>query len=330
MPESPLRVAVWGLGPHALRNVIPSVVQTPGLELRGVLSRDRATVARTAAQHDCGSWPSPESMLDDVQVDVVYLSTPIALHHAQGLATLRAGKHLWCEKALTVGAREARELADASRESGRVLAEAFMYLHHPHFAALRRLVHGGRIGDLHSIACRFGIPRLERPGFRDDPSLGGGAFLDVGSYPVSALLALLPAADVSVSHARIDLPRGARVDAGGIAVLEPSTGGRACLEWAVGAAYRNEIDVWGSAGAVWTNRLFSKAADFVPILHVRDLRGDVVQERLAPANHFVAMLDAFAGLTRDADAAEHERREIVRRAQLLDAIRARAAAPPGA
>jgi predicted dehydrogenase len=259
-------------------------------------------------------------MLADPRVDVVYLATPIALHAPQGAAVLDAGKHLWCEKPLTTGIAPTLDLVERSRDRGRTLAEAFMYLFHPQFAALREVVHGGRLGRILSLTCRFGIPPLDRPGFRGDPALGGGAFLDVGCYPISALPALFPATQPAVVSAEIVTPPDSRVDVEGRAVVRYANGPSAVLEWRTHAAYRNEIDVWGSAGCVSLRRFFSKSASEVPELRFLDASGAERSEAGTPGNHFARMLAAFRDLLDDEGAAETERLRILERARLADAI----------
>jgi NDP-hexose-3-ketoreductase len=320
---TPLRVAVWGLGPHAVRNVLPAIEEARGVALAGVHSRNPCVVAEACARYGCARWEGAGAMLADDGVDVVYAATPIALHTAQGQAVLRAGKHFWCEKPIATGACEAEALAGLSRERGLSVAEGFMYLHHPHFARLEEMVRSGRLGRIHGVACRFGIPPLERAGFRADPALGGGAFLDVGSYPVSAAAALFPDVEPEVAFAEIDAAPGSAVDTAGRALLRCGGGTTAWLEWATGVAYRNEIDVWGEAASVWTARIFSKPAGHVPVFRVLDRQGGETVETAPGGNHFVTMLEAFRALAGDPAAAERERGRITRRARLIDRIRLR-------
>jgi NDP-hexose-3-ketoreductase len=320
----PLRVAVWGLGPHALKNILPALVRSPGLQLRGVSSRNRNVVASARERFGCTSWPDAAAMLSDQDVDVVYLSTPIGLHAAQGRAVLEAGHHLWCEKPLAASWEQAAELIGLSRDRSLTLAEGLMYLYHPQFRHLAEMISSGMLGAVQSITCRFGIPTLERPGFRTDPALGGGAFLDVGCYPVSAVLSLLPGADARVELAEVETAPGSRVDTSGRAILRFDAGVTANLEWRTHCAYRNEIDCWGSDASVSTERIFSKAEEYVPRFRVLDRQGrEEYREGLA-ANHFVEMFAAFQHLVAHPDDAEHERRMIARRAQLMERIRVHA------
>ena len=316
-----LRVAVWGLGHHALHNILPALDACPGVALYGVCSRNTQVVARTTAATGCVGWNDPQDMLDDSRVDVVYLSTPIGLHAEQGRTVLAADKHLWCEKPLSGNADDATALAKLSRARRLTLAEGFMYLYHPQFRYLQHVVKSGELGYIHSVSCRFGIPPLRRPSFRDSPELGGGAFLDVGCYPISAITSFFPDADPDVRFAEIGVARGSLVDTSGRAVLRFANDVCALLEWGIRCAYRNEIDFWGTNGSVFSERIFSKGADYVPRFRFLDQQGRERYEHGTADNHFVAMLRSFRNLIDDADGAEHERASIMRRALVSDQIR---------
>ena len=99
--RSPVRLAVWGIGYHAQKNVLPAIDACDAVVLAGVCSRNQKT-AQAAAKNWGGSvWLEAEAMLTSRDVDAVYLCTPIGLHYEQGLAVIEAHKHLLCEKALT-------------------------------------------------------------------------------------------------------------------------------------------------------------------------------------------------------------------------------------
>lgn len=316
-----LRVAVWGLGPHAIKNILPALSACPGLDIAGVCSRNADVVARIATEHSCAGWNDPATMLTDPAVDCVYLATPIGVHASHARMVLAAKKHLWCEKPLAESGTQAATLVAMSRDKGVSIAEGFMYLYHSQFAFLRETLNSGRLGLVQSISLRFGIPPLERPGFRNDPTMGGGAFLDVGSYPISAIAALFADADPEVLFATISAPPESAVDTEGRAVLRYSTGVHVALEWRVNSAYRSDIDFWGTLGSMSSERIFSKPADYIPRFRFLDVRGNERNEAGEAGDHFLAMFNVFLNLVDDSAAAERERRQVERRARLAEMIR---------
>jgi predicted dehydrogenase len=314
-----LQVAVWGLGRHALKNIIPALQNCPGINFYGVCSRNNDTVSKTVLESGCKGWTKYEEMLEDGHVDVVYLATPIALHHPQGKAVLLASKHLWCEKPLAQNLAQAEELLELSKAMNISIAEGFMYLYHPQFLQLQEIVRTGKLGIIQGINCRFGIPPLDQPGFRNTRELGGGAFLDVGSYPVSAIISLFPDPEADVLFSEINTISGSSVDTAGRAVLRVANM-NIMLDWSTISSYRNEIDIWGTEGSVSTSRIFSKSSGYLPCFRFTDVHGNESKEECTANNHFLEMFKVFHENTTDKNKIEKERQMILCRARLMNKI----------
>jgi dTDP-3,4-didehydro-2,6-dideoxy-alpha-D-glucose 3-reductase len=317
---SDLRVAVWGLGPHAVKRILPAIASIPGLQLYGVCSRNGEAVSAQARRFNCKGWTDPAPMLGDSMLNVVYVSTPIGLHAEHGRGVLRAGKNLWCEKPLTTRLDATLELLDTAERQHLAVCEGLMYLHHPQFRQLSAYVDGGRLGAVLSVTSVFGIPRLDYPSFRTDPERGGGALFDVGCYPVSAVHALFPEQTTRVIVSKTGTRDGSAVDTDGIVVLEIANGATACLEWRINCAYRNEITLWGTEGSLRTHQIFSKPPTYAPEFAIRDVRGVETIESADSADHFVTMLQHFAAITNGRIDASRDRLRIARTAAVLDEI----------
>ena len=123
-------------------------------------------------------------MLDDPEVDAVYIPLPNELHKIWVNAAADAGKHVLCEKPLALNAAEARAMVEHCRARGVVLMEAFMWRHQPRTPSSARLVAEGAIGELRLIRSSFSFP-IDPGDWRLDPTRGGGALWDVGCYGVS-------------------------------------------------------------------------------------------------------------------------------------------------
>ncbi|MDP3667447.1 MAG: Gfo/Idh/MocA family oxidoreductase [Sediminibacterium sp.] len=315
-----IKVVVWGLGPHAIKNILPAVKACSGMELYGVCSRNNDMVSKVTKEYGCSGWNTSFEMLKDDNVDVVYLATPTGLHFNHGREILLASKHFWCEKPLAQSLNQVEGLLDVSQKQNVTVAEGFMYLYHPQFLHLQQILKSGKLGKINNINCRFGIPPLDRPGFRNNPDLGGGAFLDVGSYLISAISSLLIDSDIDVLFSEIKFSSSLPVDTFGCAVLSIANETYITLEWSTNNSYRNEIDIWGSRGSVSTTRIFSKPYDYVPYFKFSDLHGNENSEMGKSANHFLEMFSSFRDILFDSKKAEKERFMILRRARLMNKI----------
>lgn len=312
-----VRVALWGIGTHAWRNLIPAFERSKHTRLVAVHSRSEAAALRAADVTGARPFPTPQEMLGQEEVDVVYVSAATGAHESIALEATAAGKHVWCEKPMTTGFESSRAVLDAAAERGLIALEADVFLHHQQFRELRRSVDSSDLGPIRSITARFGFPHRSESDFRYSSDSGGGALLDAGFYPVAASVALL-GPGLELRGASMFSDSGFDVDTGGTALLE-SVGRTALLDWGFGRSYRNEIEVWCQHGMVTAPRAFSKPPDFRPEIVISPQSGKKQTIPVEPADHFALMLDDFA-LATSSDDTSHST-EILERARLLSEIK---------
>ncbi|MGG2463928.1 Gfo/Idh/MocA family protein [Streptomyces sp. RGM 3693] len=324
----PLRIGVLGLASIARRRMLPAMAACPDIQITALASRDPHAAAKAAAQYDCHAAPHYTALLAREDIDAVYIPLPAALHATWTRAALHAGKHVLAEKPTTTSATETRDLLSLAAARGLVLAENVMFLHHAQHATVQRLLHDGAIGELRSFTAQFSIPKLADDDIRHRPELGGGALADVAIYPLRAALHLL-GEDLDVVGAALTYGAGRHVETAGAALLHSATGITAHLTFGLDHAYRSWYEVCGSTGRIVVNHAFTPPADHAPLLRIE--RGTDTEElHLPPDDQVTNTLTAFAAAIRtprppapgewpEPDAA------VLRQAELLDAIRHRAA-----
>ncbi len=194
MRMAPVRWGVLGTANIGAKAVAPAIAGSANGRLLAVASRSAAKAARYAEalgiERHYGSY---QALLDDHDVDAVYVPLPNSLHLEWTVKALQAGKHVLCEKPLALSAAECLRMHEAARLSGRVLMEAFMYRFHPRMAQARALVASGRLGTVRLIRAAFGFTVTDPANIRLRPELGGGALMDVGCYCVDVARLLLAA-----------------------------------------------------------------------------------------------------------------------------------------
>ena len=150
-----------------------------------VASRDLGRARETAKQYGFQrAYGSYEEMLADPAVDLVYIATPHVFHAKQIAMCLEAGKHVLCEKAFTINADQARRVTAMAREKGLLLAEAIWVRYLPMAKVLQDFAASGKIGRIYGLTGNLGYAVYHRDRLHDK-SLGGGALLDVGIYPLT-------------------------------------------------------------------------------------------------------------------------------------------------
>jgi predicted dehydrogenase len=175
--------------------------QVPGARIAAVGSRSTGSAEAFAQEYggpECRPHGSYADLVADPDVDVVYVATPHALHVNNSRMALEAGKHVLCEKPLTINTAEAEGLVRLAREQDRFLMEAMWMACHPIIRAVRDGLDAGRFGTPRVIHAEIGFA-VHRPHTDRllDPGLGGGALLDMGVYPLTlADLMLGPATEV--------------------------------------------------------------------------------------------------------------------------------------
>jgi len=178
----------WGILSTANinRRVIPAIRASARGELVAVASREGDRAADYASQweipHFFGSY---QSMVDSELIDAVYISLPNHLHAEWTVRFLEAGNHVLCEKPLALSMNEVDQMIAASQSSGCVLAEAFMYRHHPQTKLMGDWVRSGRLGEVSLVRGIFSFKIQSRENVRLNPKMGGGSLWDIGVYPIS-------------------------------------------------------------------------------------------------------------------------------------------------
>lgn len=178
----------WGLLSTARINraVIPPLQASKRNQLTAVASRDLTKAKEYACQWNIPrAHGSYEALLADPDIDVIYISLPNSLHAEWTIRAVEAGKNVLCEKPLAVSTAEVDQIIAAAKAHGKIVAEAFMYRHHPLTLKVKELINSGTIGELRLVRGSFAF-NINNPGdVRLNPKLAGGSLWDVGCYPVS-------------------------------------------------------------------------------------------------------------------------------------------------
>jgi predicted dehydrogenase len=285
------------------------------VDVVAVGSRDGAKAQTYAGEHGIAkAHGSYEALLEDTDVDAVYISLPNGMHHEWTMRALAAGKHVLCEKPYTRHPAEAVEAFDAAEAAGLVLMEAFMYRHHPQSATIQRLVRDGAVGRVLAVKAVFSFPLADLTNVRALPELDGGALMDVGCYCVSG--SRLVAGDpVSVLAEQVVGETG--VDMALYGTLRFPDDAVAQIEASFLAPERQSLEVVGDGGVL---RAFAPWRV--------DWGGDLVLERdgvsdvvaVDEADSYTLQLENFADAIEGREPALLGRADAVAQARVIDAL----------
>jgi len=179
----------WGILSTAaigVKKVIPAMQKGDWSEVTAIASRNLHKAEAVAqALGIAKAYGSYEELLADPQIEAIYNPLPNQLHVPWSIKAAEAGKHVLCEKPLSLTVAEGRTLLAVQDRTGVKMGEAFMVRTHPQWLRARELVASGRIGTLRSIVGFFSYFNVDPANIRNIPECGGGALMDVGCYPIT-------------------------------------------------------------------------------------------------------------------------------------------------
>jgi predicted dehydrogenase len=220
-----------------------------GAELTAVGSRSTETAVEFARRSGAmRAWPSYEELVRDPAVDVVYIATPHTLHRDHCLLALGAGKAILCEKPFTATANEAQEVITCARHQKLFCMEA-MWMHFlPAMQKAIDLIGTGAIGEPRILSADFGVPALFNPKGRVfSASLGGGALMDRGVYPLALARRLF---GESSNIEAMSTSTSSNVDEHSAVLIKYSGGQVAMLAATLSAYAANEAVIMGTEGRI--------------------------------------------------------------------------------
>ncbi|HEU5458345.1 MAG TPA: Gfo/Idh/MocA family oxidoreductase [Terracidiphilus sp.] len=183
-----LRKLRWGVLSTAaigLKKVIPAMQRGNFTSVDAIASRDIDRAREAAASLGIPrAYGSYEELLADPDIDAVYNPLPNQLHVPWTMKAAEAGKHVLCEKPLSLTVAEAHTLLDVRTRTGVQIGEAFMIRTYPQWLRLRELLQEGRIGPLRAITSFFSYFNRDPSNIRNQPDAGGGALYDIGCYSI--------------------------------------------------------------------------------------------------------------------------------------------------
>jgi len=283
---------ILGCAGIAGRSVIPAMESSANASLLGIASRDARKAREWAARFGIPkAFAGYQALLDDPEIEAVYIPLPNHLHAEWAIKAAASGKHVLCEKPMALNAAEVQKMAGAARGAGVLLMEAFMYRFHPQIEKALGLIRAGTLGDLRAVRSAFSFPFKGGPGdYRWRPEMGGGALYDVGCYPISAARLFFGGEPTSVFvRARFDRRR--RVDMTSAVLLEFPGGRFASLGCSFESQFQSALEIVGTEGRLSLDRAFSaKLFD----VEIRIVNGDAVRTIPVPAtNQYALMIEHF-------------------------------------
>lgn len=294
--------------------ILRGAAGTDRVSVIAVASRDGGRAEEYARSHGIErAHASYEALLEDPDVEAVYVSLPNSLHIEWSLRALAAGKHVLCEKPLDRRADRVEEAFDGAETAGLVLMEAFMYRHHPQTRRLQELVSSGLIGELRFVLASFIAPISDPANVRMSPGLDGGALMDLGCYCVNGVRMLAGEPEVVFGQ---QVMGETGVDVRFAALLRFPNDVLAEIDCAFEMPYGTGLEVIGSEGSAFVQWPWT-CQDPAIVLR-RD--GETERMEIEDVDRYMLQLENFAAAVRGDEEPLLGREEAVGQARVLEAL----------
>ena len=289
-----LRWGIMGCAQIATGSVMPAIQESETGVIHAIASRGLTKSSAVAAEFGIEkAYGSYEELLADPDVDAVYIPLPNHLHCEWVIRAAEAGKHVLCEKPVALNSLEAEAMVAACRKAGVLLAEAYMYRHHPRIAELQEIIASGEIGELRSIRGTFTYnDATDTSNIRFKSAWGGGSLYDVGCYPLTAARLLFGAEPEAVTVQALFSPEHDNVDMMASGLVEFPGGRGLIFDCGMWAYNRQLLEVLGTEGRIEIPMPFNARfddAEFFVYTSVEPRRVEAFG-----ANPYVQQADHFA------------------------------------
>jgi len=309
----PIRWGIVGTANIARAQFLPGLREAGGGRAATVASRDRAKAEAYASAHGIDQGiEGYQALVESPDIDAVYVALPNALHAEPTIQALKAGKAVLCEKPLSVGAAQTKDVLEVAATADRPLWEAFVFPFQAQHHRLLRLIEDGAIGEPAELYSAFHFPLSNPANIRMDAALGGGALADVGCYPIRLAFEVFgaggasgpDAADGGGARARACAAlteNGVDTDAAGIVTVGAR---RLLLTCGFKRSFDTFASVLGAAGQIrLTNPFHPSPADTLTISRPN---ADPVTERPTTDNRsFTAAIRHIHAVLRGEEAPAH-------------------------
>ena len=328
---SMIRVGIISPSEIAFRRFLPALSKLGDIHFAGIaianegdwegatknILKNEGEKADNFVKHYGGKvYSSYQEIIESDGIDAVYIPLPPSLHYTWAKNALLANKHILVEKPATTSLDQTRELINLAKSKNLAMHENYMFAFHNQLSVINQIIREKEIGEVRLFRLSFGFPRRASNDFRYNKKLGGGALLDCGGYTIK-YASLLLGGTARIAYANLNHIDEFDVDMYGSAALINESGMTVQLSFGMDNSYKCELEVWGSKGALKTDRVFTAPPEFQPELRIINENG--TEGRKLPSDDtFMKSITKFQKAISDQMIRTDIYDEILKQAHLVD------------
>ena len=286
-----IKFGIIGCSEIADNSTIPAIIESKKAHVEMIGSRSLKKAKKFGKKFYCNNFGTYEEVLENENIDAVYISVPVGLHKEWSIKAAKAGKHILCEKSSSSSYLDSLKMVKEAKKNEIRIMEGFMFRFHPSHNKVQELIKSGKIGKIYSFFGRYGFPNPSKNDIRFKKDLGGGILNDAGCYPICASRIIFGREPIGVLCQSI-LDKD-EIDIKTTIHLKYSNNQFAQMITGYGMFYQSSYSLWGTNGLLRLSRSYNVPSDMKPMISIN--HGQKEQRILIPpVNHFKLMIDAFS------------------------------------
>ena len=287
---SKIKFGIIGCSTVAKKSVIPAIIQSKNAELKSIGSRKEYKAKKIAKEFSCDSFGTYEEVINDDQIDAVYISLPIALQAKFALKAINANKNVLCEKTAAYSYKEARKIVNGCKKNNVRFLEAFMFQFHPQQKKIIELLQKNEIGKVFCIHGNFGFNlKYSKNNFRFNKKLGGGILNDVGCYIIRTCQLYFKENPHSII---CKLNEKNNIDVNGSFKLFYRNGKIGSGIFSYSDYFQSNYSIWGKDGRLSVERAYNIKENMNAKI-ILEKNDKIKKIKIKAANHYKLMIEDF-------------------------------------
>ena len=318
--KSKIKFGIIGCSSIAQKSTIPAIVTSKNSVLEMIGSRSISKAKKFAKEFDCSKFGSYDDVLNNQNIDAVYISLPMSMHEEWSIKAAKSKKHILCEKSATLSYNSAKKIVKECKNNNVKIMENFVFKFHPQQKKILELIKKNTIGDIHTFSSKYGFNlSCSKKNFRFNKKFGGGVLNDVGCYLISASMFIFKDIPISI-FCNLETNNKLNIDIRGSILLTFPKNKSALLAFGYHNYFQSTYDVWGTKGLIKVERAFNITKDMKPIISLN--QNDKIKKILIPtANQFQLTIDNFCAKIKNNTKTYNFEKEFLNQALIMDAAR---------
>ena len=312
-----IRFGIIGCSNIAETSVIPAIKESKFAEVEFIGSRNQKKAGLFAKKFGCKKFGDYQDVINDKNIDAVYISTPVSLHEKWAIKSAKMKKNILCEKSLSNSFQSVKKMVNIAKKNKVILFEGLMFRFHPSHKKILEL--NKKWGENFTFYSRYGFPAISKKNIRYNKKLGGGILNDAACYPIYASRMIFGKEPKKVNCVfQNDQKTG--IDEKATILLTFDKNQTAQFSCGYKLEYQNIYSIWNEKGSISLERAYNIPPKMKPIITLQtQMRNDKIV--IKSANHFTLMIDNFCKQLVSSKNVENNFKDILNQAKILEATR---------